>query len=372
MGRTVRIVLVVTGIAVVLALVAFGPQLVSHFTKKPPAAPGLTTVAVRSFTVQGTGSGTVEPSGVTNVNFATSGQVASISVAVGDTVGRGQTLAQLDDATQQSEIQAAQTAVASAQFVLNEAQSGAFPNDPAAAAQAQQSLASAQLQLQRAKADEAKTMLTAPAAGTVLQINGVAGGSAQAGPTGPQAVPGSSGGIINPNSNSANQNAFVVIGNAAALEVSATFSQQDTTHLSTGQTGTATFDAVPGLQLPVAVNEIASQASQVNGVPEFFVALALNGSDARLRVGMSVTVRIDTAHADNVLAVSSQAIYSLDGVPHVNVWYQHRAVATAVSTGLVGTQLTQITSGLVAGQQVVLSAQQPLPSPVPTARPSPS
>lgn len=371
MTRTLRIVLVVTGLLIVLALVGFGPQLVSHFTKKPPAEPALTTAAVRSFTVQGTGNGTVEPSGVINVNFATSGQVASISVQPGDTVGRGQTLAQLDDSTQQSEIQAAQTAVASAQFVLNEARSGGFPNNPAAVAQAQQSLATAQLQLQRANADEAKTTLTAPVAGTVLQLNGVVGGSATAGPTGPQAVPGSSGSIINPASGS-NQNAFIVIGNAAALEISATFSQQDTTNLKPRQTGTATFDAIPGLQMPVAVDDIASQASQVNGVPEFFVALSLQGTDPRLRVGMSATVSVETAHADNVLAVSSQAIYTLDGVPHVNVWYHRRAVATAVTTGLVGSQLTQITAGLSAGQQVVLYAQQPLPSPGSSVRPSPS
>ena len=57
---------------------------------------------------------------------------------------------------------------------------------------------------------------------------------------------------------------------------------------------------------------------------------------------------------------------SNDGNLHVDVWYQNRAVSTQVGTGLVGNELTQITSGLSDGQQVLLSAPHGLPAPSPT------
>jgi hypothetical protein len=60
-----------------------------------------------------------------------------------------------------------------------------------------------------------------------------------------------------------------------------------------------------------------------------------------------------------VLAIPNQALYSLNGGLYVDVWYQKRAVPTSVGTGLIGDTLTQITSGLSGGEQVVLSTQNP-------------
>jgi hypothetical protein len=83
-----------------------------------------------------------------------------------------------------------------------------------------------------------------------------------------------------------------------------------------------------------------------------------------LRDGYTGTVSIDVANATNVLAVPSQAIFSdANGSLQVDVWYQNAAYATTVTTGLVGSTLTQITSGLQVGQQVVLAPSGQLLSP---------
>jgi hypothetical protein len=67
--------------------------------------------------------------------------------------------------------------------------------------------------------------------------------------------------------------------------------------------------------------------------------------------------------------VPSLALFTdAKGALQVDVWYHNSPVATTVNVGLVGNTLTQITSGLQQGQQVMLSpVGQKLPSsPSPT------
>ena len=62
------------------------------------------------------------------------------------------------------------------------------------------------------------------------------------------------------------------------------------------------------------------------------------------------------ASAANALSVPTSALFtSRNGALQVDVWSGGQAHATPVSIGLVGTNLTQITSGLQADEQVVLS-----------------
>jgi macrolide-specific efflux system membrane fusion protein len=76
---------------------------------------------------------------------------------------------------------------------------------------------------------------------------------------------------------------------------------------------------------------------------------------------MAVSVSLSVTQANSVLAIPQSAIFLLAGTPNVDVWSGKRSVATAVKTGMQGTTLVQITSGLTAGEQVVLSAYQGLP-----------
>jgi macrolide-specific efflux system membrane fusion protein len=84
------------------------------------------------------------------------------------------------------------------------------------------------------------------------------------------------------------------------------------------------------------------------------------GNAQQLYTGMSVSVVINVSQATRVLAVPQSAIYLVAGVPHADVWDGKRAIATTVETGLEGTTMIQVSSGLTAGQQVVLSAYQGL------------
>jgi membrane fusion protein, macrolide-specific efflux system len=360
--RVLRRLAVVFGAIVVLMVVAFGPSVVTNLTKRPPTPPALATVSHTSFPVVAKATGTLFPQQLMFVNFSASGLLAATNVKVGGSVTAGQTLAQLDQSAQRAAVASAQAALASGQAALATAVTG----QQIAAAEAQ--IANARAQLQTANAALTSTVLVAPESSTVLEINAQVGESIAAGVTHVPALSGSSSVIIDPNvaTSSAASNAFIVLGSASAYQASAAFDQQNAAQLSVTQIGTVAFDALPGLSIPGAVAAIDNNASQVNGVTEYFASVSLKGTDKRLRSGMTVNVLIDIAQANNVLSVPNQALFTSNNTQYVDVWYHGAQVATTVTTGLIGDKFAEITSGLTAGQQVVTSPGQTLPTPGPS------
>jgi macrolide-specific efflux system membrane fusion protein len=365
-SRTGFRTLVLAGVVVILALVAFGPSIIQSLTGKSTSPP-LATAALQSFPITVSANGTLQPESLVNVNFAIPGVIGSVDVQVGQAVQAGQRLAQLNDSGQQADLLAAQAAQTSAEQVLQALEGSGGTAIEIANAKAQ--IASASAQVVHAGQAEADTVMTAPAAGTVLQVNSQVGDGVSAGATSPVTLPGTSSAIVDPNSDAT---AIIVIGNSTAFQVVAPFSQQAVTQLAIAQTGTVTFDALPGLRFACKVEAIASTATSVNGVPEYYAALLPSGTDPRLKTGMTANVSVTVAQATDVLAVPSQAVYFGTNATYVSVWRNDRASPTQVTVGLVGAQLIQVTAGLTPGEQVVLTAPQIGTSSAPGASTTPA
>jgi|GEM_PF-3066317 len=354
-----RRLVIAAGAVLVLVMIAFGPMVIAHFTKTK-ATPELATAEDRSFPVLATASGVLQPGNLQNVNFTISGQVQSITATVGEKVTLGESLATLNDSNQQAEVNAANYAVSAAQAAIAQAEAS---GSSAQVSQARAQLAQAQVGLIRAEQDLAATVLRAPESGTVLAVNGLPGDIVSAGNSG----------FANPaaNGGSAVANGFVVIGNDSSFVFWAPFSQVEDVLLTVNQVATVSVDAIPGLSLPAKVISIETSATQVGGVPEYYTEVMLTSSDPRLRNGQTGSVSVTVATANNVLSVPSTALFTgANNATQVDVWSGGQAYATTVQIGLVGSTLTQITSGLQAGQQVVLSpaGQTVLPSsPAPSA-----
>jgi membrane fusion protein, macrolide-specific efflux system len=341
-----------------LVFVDMSPSVLAPFPRVQ-AAPALATAADRSFPVLASASGVLQPGQLENLNFTIAGQVQTITTQVGAKVTAGEILAKLNDRSQQAELNAAIDAVIAAQGRVCLDDSG--PGLGKAGCSIQAWLANAEVGLVRAQQNEAATVLYAPEAGTILQVNGVVGDTVSAGNSGP----------TNPatNGGSASTNGFIVIGNDSSFVFRAPFSQAEGVQLVAGQSATVTVDLLPGLSLPAKISSIETSATQVGGVPEYYAEVTLGASDPRLRKGMTGSVDVTIASANNVLAVPSAALFTgASGALQVDVWSGGQAHATTVQIGLVGKNLTQITSGLQAGEQVMLSpAGQTLPSsPSPT------
>jgi HlyD family secretion protein len=138
--------------------------------------------------------------------------------------------------------------------------------------------------------------------------------------------------------------------------VRAPFSQTEDAQIAHGQPAVVTVDAIPGLSLRATVSTIEASATQVGGVPEYYAEIGLSQSDPRLRNGQTGSVSVTIANATNVLSIPSTALFTgQNNATQVDVWQAGQVYATTVTIGLVGSNLAQITSGLQAGEQVMLS-----------------
>ncbi len=151
------------------------------------------------------------------------------------------------------------------------------------------------------------------------------------------------------------------VGNGKTFVLRAPFSQNEDVLLASGQAATVSVDAIPGSAFPAKVASIETSATQVGGVSEYYAEIQLGTTDPRLRSGQTGSVNVTVAFANNVLAVPSVVLFTgPNNQTQVDVWSNGQAYATPVSIGLVGNSLTQIVSGIQAGEQVMISPSGPL------------
>ena len=223
--------------------------------------------------------------------------------------------------------------------------------------QAQSSLNAANAQLVTAKDELTGLTLTAPAPGTVLQINGQIGENVSGTSTSGSTLPGTSTPIPNIVGAPAapGSQPFMMIGDQGSFVIGAAFPANDLPALNATQTGTITDTSLNGLSVPCHMVAVASMATTVNGTSIVYATVAPIGQPSGLYSGQQVSVSINESQANRVLAIPQSAVYLVSGVPHVDVWNGSRSVSTAIQTGSQGSSLIQVSSGLNAGQQVVLS-----------------
>ena len=92
----------------------------------------------------------------------------------------------------------------------------------------------------------------------------------------------------------------------------------------------------------------------VSNVVTYNVTFALLGTNAKLKPGMTADVEVVTAERDNALHVPTTAVTGSGPNASVTVLRNGKQVVTPVVAGLKGDDATEITSGLQAGDTVVL------------------
>ncbi|GAA4349489.1 efflux RND transporter periplasmic adaptor subunit [Angustibacter luteus] len=370
-GRVATVNLSIAAVLVIALVIGF---LVLHGDGGTATASTARTATVSTGDVSATVSatGTSAPTSTSEVSFTSSGTIASIKAKVGQTVKKGQVLATLDTDQLQTAVDVAQAKLDAAQDQYSAAVEGyddavdaeSSADDTASTSQNGQSqqssatsVSSASAQLASARAsrlqaesdlESAQTALAgatlrSPRAGTVLTVNGTVGGSSG----------GSSGNGSSTGSDTTS--GLFTIADLTRMEVSASFAEADAMALKVGQVATTVFNAAEGTPVTGKVTSVAPTPTTANNVVSYAVTVSLPTLPKGLRSGQSATVTVTTGSKTNVLTVPSSAITSGGSTHTVTVVANGQQTRTPVEIGLEGDQLTEVTSGLTAGQQVLLA-----------------
>jgi multidrug efflux pump subunit AcrA (membrane-fusion protein) len=345
------------------------------------------TKGALSVTVSGTGNIAVD--NTTDVYPAVSGTVATVKVAKGDTVSKGDVLFTLDAdsakastakslasyrQSQQSVAQAnanvlkAKNNLATLEDRAGEPSSTVTSADIAAA---KADVTSANAGLTSAKASQSVTLsdynntkaaegdltVTAPVSGVIYSLD-IAVGDAVSASSGSSTSSSASSVMGGTATTSTSSGAPIVIAPKQPLSVLLAINEVDLPSLAVGQRADIEFDAMPDLLATGKVYEIASAGTNSSGVVTFDVWLSIDVADPALRDGMSSAATIVTAIAKDVIIVPSAAVKTnTDGTSYVQILDENGAPQkVTVEVGLASSTQAQILSGVAEGDKVVTSS----------------
>ncbi len=340
-------------------------------------------------------TGTTQPVQEATVRSQVDGQLRSLTVDVGDPVGAGEVLGQVDDTllqvsvneaqaeltSRQSEVAQAEAEVSDVQTSYEEAKAelqqaqidanrlrqlanaGAISFQEAEQAElalslAEQALRSAEQQIRtreqavnavkgRVEAQQAVvtqaqeqlsyTAVQAPFSGVVLEKNVEAGDYVQTGTD------------------------IVRIGSLDTIEVTVQLSELDLSRINPGQSVQVRFDALPGQEFTGQVSRIAPIADTVSR--QLPVQITLPNPNGRIGGGLLARVQFTPTGASQIV-VLEEAVQDIDSNPQIFIVTENESGATVSSrTVQLGDRANgevEILSGLEPNETYVVTSDRPL------------
>ncbi|HEY1485977.1 MAG TPA: HlyD family efflux transporter periplasmic adaptor subunit, partial [Micromonosporaceae bacterium] len=197
---------------------------------------------------------------------------------------------------------------------------------------AQQTVHNDELALDQAESALTGTTIIAPIAGRVLSVAGAVGDTVSAGGSG-----------------------FIVLGGASSLAVEASFSEADVAPIKVGQNAAVSLATHPGITYAAKVSQIDPAGTTSGSLVKYGVQLVFTSVPPDLLIGQSADVAVTTASVSDALYVPAAAISTgPGGTSQVTVHTGSGNATRTVTVGLDGDQGTEITSGLTAGETVVI------------------
>ncbi len=346
-------------LVIVAALVIAGLVVFKPFSATTASATGTQlTSTVQQGAVSSTvsASGAIDPASTTAVSFAVSGTIASVNVAVGQTVTAGQVLGTIDPTDLQTTVNADYQAYVYAGQDLTAAETQANAQ-VSQINSAKQSLTQARNTYNSAKAQLAETTLTSPVAGLVIAVNGTVGGSS-GGSSASTSGAGAASSSSTTSSSSTSSTGFVTIADVSHYIVTANIAEADIANVTVGQVATVSFPAMTGVTATAKVTNVSPTATTSNSVVTYATTITLDSVPPKVRLGQTATVAITVAtSAADALYVPAAAITTAsDGTSTVKVVDPKtgKTSAVPVTTGVIGDAGTEIKSGLTLGETIVI------------------
>lgn len=361
------------GLALGLGAVALLGAAAWHFTRAKPV-PVTLAAADRGRveqTVANTRAGSVMACRRAKLAPPAGGRIERLDVAKGDRVRAGQVLLTLwdDDLTARARLAREQLRTASAHvrevcelasasardarrarelraknFVSQEAVERADADAAAKQASCDSSkaqVAEADARIQAARADIDRTVLRAPFAGIVAEVNGELGEFLTPSPPGIPTLP------------------AVDLIDDSCLYVSAPIDEVDAAQIKVGMPAHVTLDAYRGKRFPGRVRRIAPYVLAVEKqarTVEVEVEFDTPGEAKHLLVGYSADIEVVLGARDNVVRIPTPALMSGNRVLVLGADGLLRE--RKIETGLSNWEFTEVTAGLNHGERVVTSLER--------------
>lgn len=321
-------------------------------------------------TVANTRAGTVKACQRARIAPATGGQIQTLAVREGDRVEAGQLLLELWNQDLAAQLQLVQREHVSAtaraeeacvladvaereadrlvrlrkQGVVSEENYDRARGDAiarrAACRAAQAAVGVGQAQIDVARAALERTMLRAPFGGIVAEVNGELGEFVTPSPVGIPTPP------------------TVDLIETGCVYVSAPIDEVDAAGVRVGMPARITLDAFPGRSFAGRVRRIAPYVVDVEKqarTVDVEVAFDDPGDTADLLIGYSADIEVVLETRDDRLRIPTEAL--LEG-ERVLVLDDGVLASRDVEPGIANSQFTEVTRGLDAGEQVVLSVSR--------------
>ena len=355
----------------IVAVVVIGIVAFFLFGSKKEAKVSFDTAKVQNTTISNsvTATGTIEPVTSVTVGTQVSGIVSHLYVDYNSVVKKGQVIAELDKTNLMSELTTAKANLSSSQSDLTYQKANFtryqtlykkglvsaddYENAKLSYDRACQSVKTAQESVQRAQTNLGYATITSPIDGVVLSKSVEEGQTVAASFSTPEL--------------------FTIAQDLTNMQVVADVDEADIAEVHQGARVSFTVDAYPDDTFEGKVTQVRQSATTTNNVVTYEVVISAPNSDLKLKPGLTANVTIFTQEKDNVNAVPVAALRFtpletmlqpggkiIDCNSKTKVWVKegNNLKAIAVTTGITNGTLTEITSGLKVGQQVITGFNQ--------------
>jgi RND family efflux transporter MFP subunit len=127
----------------------------------------------------------------------------------------------------------------------------------------------------------------------------------------------------------------------------------DAAKVKVGQAATITFDAIDDLDITGEVASVDTLGTVSSGVVSYDVKIVFDVQDSRIKSGMTVNATIIVSSKPDVLLIKSSAVKTQNGASYVEVLQNSTAQKKTVTVGESNDTMTEITSGLSEGEEVI-------------------
>jgi RND family efflux transporter MFP subunit len=310
---------------------------------------------ILSISVSGSGNIIVDDSA--NIDPTITGTVASLSVAVGDKVEKGQFLFSIENedlsvnvkkayASHLQSLASLETAKANKKEAKETLEDADSDDDEYIAKKkleaaeisvsvAEENIKSALENYQIEKNDYAKRNVLASISGTVNAINIKNGDD------------------LSRLSGNSNSQAPIVLGDLATLKAQVEVSEVDIANVQIGQKAVLTFNALSDFETSGKVEKIDSLGTSNSGVVTYNVIVGFDSLDERIKPEMTVSASIITETKQDVILVPNSAVKIDNGNYYVESLKDGTPNKKSIEVGLENTTKTEIISGIDEGENVI-------------------